>query len=460
MVAVARAFIIALVLTPIARDVFRAYNVVDRPGRRKVHAYPIPRVGGIPIVAGYIFALFQLVDPNLAMPRDWIWALAPGATAIFLTGLIDDFFNLRPIVKLIGQIGAAVLVYANGIRIETLAGRHLPEWISLPLTLFWLLLTTNALNLIDGLDGLCAGLGFFAALTLGISGFIQGNAPLYNVAFPLAGAMLGFLIYNLNPATVFLGDSGALSIGFLLGCFGLIWTQESTTLATTAVPLLALAVPLLDVLLSVIRRFLKAHPLFAADRGHTHHRLLDRGLSVRQSGGVLYLFAATAGVFAILLTWRPEFGGYHAAVLAGFCIACWAGIRQLRYAELEVAGSLLFGEFRKTVAVRVRLEHLRETLARAVSSDDWWATLVRTARDEHLIRISWNEDSGEREVTLSDATPGWSLEVRLEEGRSLQLSGTAPEASSDPGLDLIRLTAILRETYSAVLRRTSRVAVG
>src|SRR4051794_7272898 len=103
-IAVARAFIISLVLTPIARDVFRAYNVVDRPGRRKVHAYPIPRVGGIPIVAGYLLALFQLADPNQSMPRDWIWGLAPGVAAIFLTGLIDDFFDLKPVVKLAGQV--------------------------------------------------------------------------------------------------------------------------------------------------------------------------------------------------------------------------------------------------------------------------------------------------------------------------------------------------------------------
>ena len=154
---------------------------------------------------------------------------------------------------------------------------------SLPITIFWLLLTINALNLIDGLDGLCGGMGFLAAMTLFAVGIIRNIPALMYTTLPLAGALLGFLFYNFNPATVFLGDSGALLIGFLLGCSGLIWAKSATSLAGIAVPLLALSVPLLDVSLSVIRRFLKKQPVFSADRGHIHHRMLDHAFSTRQT---------------------------------------------------------------------------------------------------------------------------------------------------------------------------------
>src|SRR5882757_7404110 len=157
MLAGGKAFLISLVLTPVVRDVFRAYNVVDRPGRRKVHAYPVPRVGGLPIAIGYAVALLSLATANSSMPSDWIWKLLPGATIIFLTGLIDDFFNITPVVKLLGEIAAALTVYACGLRIQGIGDFAVPDWLSLPLTIFWLLLATNAQNLIDGLDGLCTG---------------------------------------------------------------------------------------------------------------------------------------------------------------------------------------------------------------------------------------------------------------------------------------------------------------
>lgn len=374
--------------------------------------------------------------------------------AIFATGLIDDFFNLRPVVKLAGQVGAALLIYANGLRLERLGSLHLPEWASLGLTVFWLLLTTNALNLIDGLDGLCSGMGFFAALSLGLAAIIQDNGPLVLIAFPLAAAQLGFLVYNFNPATVFLGDSGALTIGFLLGCLGLIWSQESTTLAGLAPPLLAMAVPLFDVLISVVRRFLKNHPLFGADRGHTHHRLLDRGMSVRQATGTLYLVALTGGVFAFLLTWRPMAGGYHGGVLAAFCAVGGVGVRELRYPEFEATKTLLFGEFRKAVGAKARLGYLRESLQHAPGEREWWELLTRACREEGLASLAWIPQNGERQERLTPATSpdsqtAWHFEVSLPGEGVIELGGNAmASGGSGSTLNLPELAQILRDTFA------------
>jgi UDP-GlcNAc:undecaprenyl-phosphate GlcNAc-1-phosphate transferase len=461
MLAAIKAVIIALILTPIFRDIFRAYNVVDRPGRRKVHAYPIPRVGGIPIMTACLFALLQLPEPAAAHVR----MLLPGVAAIFVVGLVDDFFNLKPKLKLAGQMGAALLIYANGMGIARLGTVELPEWVSLPLTVFWLLLATNALNLIDGLDGLCGGVAFVAAGAMGVAGILQDNAALPPIAFTLAAALLGFLFYNLNPATVFLGDSGALTAGFLLGCLGLIWNERSATLAGSAVPLLALAIPLLDVLISIVRRYLKGHPVFGADRGHTHHRLLDRGCSVRQATGVLYAVALTGALFAVLLAWQPLAAGYHGAVLGGFCLVCMVGIRGLRYPEFEAAKTLLSGEFRKAVAASARLGHLEETLNRASDLTDWWNGVTRSAQEEGFGRITWLngvDDVPEDELPdgnrqsdrqLSPDRTSWMFEVTLEGGGIIEVRGATA------GTDLIRYASVLRNSFARVRARARIAAI-
>jgi UDP-GlcNAc:undecaprenyl-phosphate/decaprenyl-phosphate GlcNAc-1-phosphate transferase len=164
------AFIIALVLTPIIRDIFHAYNVVDRPGVRKVHAHPIPRLGGIAIAAAYAIALIRALGSGDASSDAGgdalLWKLLPGAGVIVLTGILDDFFNLSPRFKLVGQVAAAGVAFWSGLRLETIGGVTLPLLLSLALTVFWLLLSTNALNLIDGLDGLCAGMGCVGTVAL------------------------------------------------------------------------------------------------------------------------------------------------------------------------------------------------------------------------------------------------------------------------------------------------------
>jgi len=447
-----KAFLVALILTPIVRDIFRSYNMLDRPGQRKIHAYPIPRVGGIAIAIAYGITLLTAPAAEAAAAPA-AWKLLPGATLVFLTGLIDDFFTLKPVFKISGLVVAASVVFFSGLHVGDLAGQPIPVWLDYPLTVFWLLLTSNALNLIDGLDGLCAGMGLVATLALFAAALLRHNAPLAQATFPMVGALLGFLCYNINPATVFLGDSGALLIGFLLGCYGMLWTQKASTLLSMLVPLLALSIPLLDVSLSVLRRFLRNQPIFAADRRHIHHRLLDRGFSARQAVWVLYLFAALAAALALLASSRLG-GKSQIVVIILFCVAAGVGIRQLRYWEFDTAGAFLFGGgLKRAFDGRLRLERLTSELERAPDDETWWAALVASVRGLGLSEIRWIGPDGVRVETLAPQTaPAWTFRVSLSASESIEVSGAGTDASSS--FDLMGFAENARRTFQA--RRAAR----
>lgn len=448
--AAVKAFLIALVLTPIVRDIFRAYNVVDRPGRRKVHSYPIPRVGGIPIAIAYAISLISITNLSEAFPdyNTLAWKLVPGAAAMFFIGLLDDFFTFKPKWKLLGEIAAAIIVFANGLRIDFIANTPLPMWISFPLTLLWLLLTTNALNLIDGLDGLCAGIGLVATLTLFGGALLQGNLPLAYATFPLVGALVGFLCYNFNPATVFLGDSGALLIGFLLGCYGMIWTDKSATILSLLVPLLALTVPLLDVSLSIVRRFIRNKPIFSADRGHIHHRLIDRGLSTRRAVLILYLGAGLAAAFALILSY-PSLSSYKGFVLVGLGGMVWLAVQQLRYEEFGAVVRLLFrGGLLQDVRFKLQIARRVLALELASTEDEWWNVLTILGRDLNWSKIQLaTSQGGLRERILTDDPTVWSFRVPLgNDTEYLVIEGTA--AASNPSLHRAGFAETLRASFS------------
>lgn len=441
-----KAFLACLVLTPIFRDIFRSYGLVDQPDRRrKIHAHPIPRVGGIPIFISYAIALYPFGHQTTALTTylPLIQKLGPAATLIFATGLIDDLIGLRPWQKLLGQIGAAGLAYWAGVRVMGVGGVDANTWWTLPLTLVWLIACTNAFNLVDGLDGLAAGMGLVAALTLLTAALLRHNLALASAAVPLVGALIGFLCYNFNPATVFLGDSGALLIGFLLGCFGAVGIQKSDTLISMTVPLLALSIPLLDVTLAILRRFLGNQPIFAADRGHIHHRLIDRGLTPRRAVLVLYLVCAMAAAFALLLT-MPHSGRYFGLILLAVCGVVWLGVRQLRYAEFGLASRLLFGgELQRTLGGQLRLERLAEDLSQSVDEEHCWRLVSTAARDFGFDSVRLSIGGSVREQLAADAAREcWSLRVPFGNGDYFELtrpfeSGVLPMMVA-PFLDTLR----------------------
>jgi UDP-GlcNAc:undecaprenyl-phosphate GlcNAc-1-phosphate transferase len=416
-----RAFIISLVLTPICRDVFRPYGIVDQPdAARKIHRYPIPRVGGLAIAISYLVA-YVLVRPEegspLAQQLSLVWKLLPGAALAFGIGLLDDLFNLRAWIKLLGQLAAASLACVGGVRILSIGGAPTDAWWNIPLTILWLLACMNAFNLVDGLDGLAVGVGLFATLTVFAAAMMQHNMVLAVATFPLAGALLAFLCYNFNPATIFLGDSGSLLIGFLLGCYAAIWSNKSATLLGMTAPLMALSIPLLDVALAIGRRFLRHQPIFGADRGHIHHRLLDRGFTPRQVVLVLYGLCGLAAAFSLLQ-----------GVVHSFFVLL--GVQYLGYAEFDLAGRLLFGgEFQRSVSAQLDLRKFRAALTAAGTPADCWDVIregcgtfgfqrVRLCHAGEIFEYS-SDDSG---------APGWTVRVPLANGDYVVLA--RPFASS------------------------------
>jgi len=443
-----KAFLVCLILTPIFRDIFRSYGIVDKPDRRrKVHVYPIPRVGGIPIAIAYVVALYPFSDESRLL-KDYLplaWDMIPAAGLIFAVGLTDDLIGLKPWQKLLGQVAAAGLAYWAGVRVAGVAGffpGHI--WLSLPLTLFWLLACTNAFNLVDGLDGLAAGMGLVASLTMVVAALQAHNMELAYASIPLVGALVAFLCYNFNPATVFLGDSGSMLIGFLLGCFGVVWAQKSATLVGMTVPLLAVSIPLLDVSLTILRRFLRNQPIFSADRGHIHHRLLDRGLAPSRAVLVLYLVCAAAAAFALLLT-HPYAGFYYGPIILVICIVVLIGIRQLRYAEFGLASRLLFGgELQRTLGGQLRLEMLAEKLGEAQSEEDCWRVLAASIDDFGFaaVELSLRGHRWQKSVPGALDSDCWSLQVPISDQDWLRLkrpfaTGVLPMMVT-PFLDTVR----------------------
>ncbi len=377
-------FALSLILTPMFRDIFRSYGVVDQPdGSRKIHKYPIPRVGGMAIACSYVacFFIVPLFSKNPFEDKlSLVWNVLPAFAVIFAVGVIDDLFGLKPWQKLLGQIVASVLAYLAGVRVVDLVGIHTTSWWSFPVTILWLLTCTNAFNLVDGMDGLAAGVGLFATLTIFLSAILHGNTPLAMATFPLAGCLLGFLCYNFNPATIFLGDCGSLLIGFLLGCFGVIWTQKSATFLGMTAPLMALSIPLVDVGLAIVRRALKRQPIFSADRGHIHHRLLDRGLTPRRAVLLLYGICSLVAVFSLVANMVENDNRMSAFIIILFCAVAWMGIQYLGYTEFSIAGRMLFrGDFQKTLKAQLDLNVFEKLLSDAKSPEDCWKHLLEAA---------------------------------------------------------------------------------
>lgn len=377
------AFLISLLFTPLIRDTFLKLGVVDIPdGGRKLHRKSIPRVGGIAVFLAYTIAyglVALLVRPDRGFffeGANWLFA---GVTVVFATGLLDDLLTLQPKQKLIGQVIAATLVWSGGIEINlfhSLPGAH---WISLPVTVFWLVACTNAFNLIDGLDGLAAGAGFFATATMIAAALLGHNMPLALVAVPLAGSLLAFLCFNFNPASVFLGDCGSLTIGFLLGCFGLMWSHNITTLAGMSAPLIAVSLPLADTSIAIARRLLRNRPIFSPDRGHIHHRLLDLGNSTKKTALLLYAACFVTGSFALshqLLHWN--FGWL---IIAVFLATAAVAVNRLNYVEFAVAGRILSRKLMfRVIEDEIKIQQLENALSVCKTENERVEAIGETCR--------------------------------------------------------------------------------
>ena len=307
------AFAIALVATPAAREIARYFHLVDSPdGVRKLHRTPIPLAGGYAILLAFVVPLvFIFVAKPPGTEVVWgnasgrIVMLMVGALVVLVMGGFDDKVDLRPRWKLLFQVIAASLAYAAGFRISAVTnpfgGARLTLGIfALPVTLFWFLACMNAINLLDGLDGLAAGVGFFAVLTGTIVAVMQGNSLAVILCLCLLGGILGFLIYNFSPASVFLGDAGSMLIGFLVAGLSLLCSIKAGTAVGFLVPLLALGLPIFDTAAAILRRWSRHLPISAGDRRHVHHVLVSMGFSHRKAALTLYGICALLSCLALL----------------------------------------------------------------------------------------------------------------------------------------------------------------
>ena len=286
LIAFALAFFFGIALTWLIRNLAIRWKLYDQPEGRKIHSEPIPRLGGIAVAIAFSVPILALtlwdndISAALFAERGLIISLVGGGSLILALGIHDDLKGARALTKLIGQITAAMVVFHAGVQIDVIgipfAGPvELGAW-AFPVTIFWIVLVTNAINLIDGLDGLAGGVAVLAGITLFVMSVVEGNVVVSLLLCSMVGATLGFLRFNWNPASIFLGDTGSLFLGFLLAIVH-HGSQKSYTLFSIVAAFVALALPIFDLSMAVIRRYMVGKPVFSADQYHVHHMLLRRG---------------------------------------------------------------------------------------------------------------------------------------------------------------------------------------
>jgi UDP-GlcNAc:undecaprenyl-phosphate/decaprenyl-phosphate GlcNAc-1-phosphate transferase len=340
----------SLALTPLVRGMARRYSLFDPVDERKVHTRQIPRIGGVAIFVSVMVTLALLW--GFSGKVEWgdaqrLSVILAGATAIHLLGLWDDMRPMPARLKFLGQIIVAIGVYLAGVRVDLLsvpiggaATVELNAVFAAIVTVVWLVGITNAFNLIDGLDGLASGAALFALTTMFVVAAISGQTGAAFVTLVLAGATLGFLVFNFHPASIFLGDSGSLFLGFMLAGIGLLSSQKSPTMVALAIPLVSLGLPVLDTALAIFRRFIGGKPIFSPDRGHIHHRLLSLGHSPRKVALLLYGVCAILALGAMLMV-RQSGSAFIALVLVVVGLGVGVAVQRLRFHEFEEFGRLV-----------------------------------------------------------------------------------------------------------------------
>ncbi len=445
----AAAVLASFVLTRYVRNLATVQGWVAGPDLgRHLHSRPLPRLGGVAIFLSFLFSigiagLVSWWHPrlNFGFSSKALFIILFPAFLIFLLGLYDDLHPVGPYFKFLVQVLAGAMLFAGGLRILDLpvlfSGYHFPWFVGLPLTILWVLGITNAFNLIDGLDGLAAGSALFSTLVVFVVALFSHSSFAAVMTLILAGAILGFLRYNFNPATIFLGDCGSLFVGFMLSALALQGMQKSPTIVAVAIPVVSFGFPILETALSVARRLIGGRPVFTGDREHIHHKLLQRGFSQRQVVTILYAVSAAFAMLSLFLLWPT--GSTLGLVLAVLGIGIWIGVQHLNYlefGELRRVAQRTFEQrliFVNNLAIRRATEELKvasgfpqlcRILEAAFSSNDFDAFELRLPGplDElaeigglqivsaDKSRFHWKKHG----VYLSpEAFPGWSLTLDL-----------------------------------------------
>ena len=320
------AFLICYFMTPPVKRFAENVGAIDVPkDGRRVHDHPIPRMGGLAIFTGFVLSVLLFVDMSMQ-----VMGLLLGAIIIAVMGALDDILCLNPWIKLGGQFLAALVAIRCGIVFDAISNPGFLDadttiqlgWLSIPFTIVWIIACTNAVNLIDGLDGLAVGISAISSISMMLVSLILpagiGSIPLLLAC--LAGSCFGFMPYNINPAKIFMGDVGSQFLGFVLSCVSIMGLFKFHAIITFLIPLLSLAVPLGDTIFAFFRRILHGQSPFHADRGHIHHKLIDMGMNQKQAVAVLYAVSVILGLVAVLIA-GPGTGIRIVCIVVAFAIS-------------------------------------------------------------------------------------------------------------------------------------------
>ena len=349
------ALLLSMAFTPVVKKLALRYRAMDKPNHRKVHDVQIPRLGGLAVYLSFMIVFYVSVwagaygdIQKTVFSSHFLRGFAVGSFVIVILGALDDLRELRAGLKLVLQVVAAFVVIGHGLVIKVITLPYLGDLdlgpLAIPFTLFWIVGITNAINLIDGLDGLAGGVTFIALMTLFLISLSQGKTEAALFSIVLAGSIVGFLRYNFNPAQIFLGDSGALFLGFSLAVFGIVGAMKSSTTIALLIPIVALGFPIMDTMLAMIRRVGRAmkegkgpiasfKEIGVADKEHVHHKLLDLGYTHRKTVVLLYGICIIFGLFAFSLTaYRDQVAG---TILFFVALIVFVMVRVLGYLEFR-----------------------------------------------------------------------------------------------------------------------------
>lgn len=430
---------LVLLITPIVMRSAGALKLFDAPdGDRRLHEQPLPRLGGVAVFLGAAAVaciLFIRTQPRFTVPGPvgvaeirFLAGAFIGSAFLFLVGLVDDIRGLSPGIKFAAEVIAASVAWYFGAHLGSIALGYGPGvsvgWLEFPLVVLWIVGVTNVFNFIDGLNGLAGGIAVVACATIFAAAVVLGNHSILLPTVALAGALLGFLRYNFPRAGIFLGDSGSLSVGFLLAVLSLQASVNAYGAVLVIIPLVALAVPLMDGTLAILRRWLRHVPISGADARHIHHRLLALGISPRNTTVLLWGLAAAMAGFGLLVSLTAPFVATSFAILGFVGVAVMAiyGTNLLSYHELIVAGEVLVSapsRVRRVISDQILAMDLTAQLARAESLDSLSELLLEAAPQFGFLEmeLSGGGVEAKRQVNvIHPANWSWKLDypIRLE----------------------------------------------
>ncbi|MFQ6034728.1 MAG: glycosyltransferase family 4 protein [Sedimentisphaerales bacterium] len=402
--------LLAMLITPLVIYIAQALKIYDEPGARKVHACSVPRIGGVAVflsvIALVVTVLFldNSVGDAFRRIRIQMVMLLATSSLVFVLGFIDDLRGIRARHKLLAQVMAAAVLCLAGVRINSLNFVNLFTlrfgWVSFPITIFWVVAITNAVNLIDGLDGLAAGICAVTCAVIAAFAFNSGQPVMVILMLALLGSLSGFLLFNFNPARIFLGDCGSMFLGFFLASASVICAMKTGTVVALALPALALGLPIFDTVFSMFRRFLKRRGIMSPDRGHLHHRLVDMGFRQRHVVIAMYaitVIAAGLGMFMMLARGAGAIGIFFCVLLLLALVFHLAGAVRLRD---TIAG--LRKKYVISRQMKLEMENFEKAelhFRQAETFEQWWQATCVAADKMGFVRSALpltNRDGSKR----------------------------------------------------------------